>query len=130
MSLKTIYISLLILNITSCQHKKEATLELQVPGTYIGLAPCTHCNGVFSGITFEKDKTVRFFSSPELQNTTSEKGTWIIKNSLIQVIMRSDTFYYRSAVPDSIISLYRDRLNPVKLIESYTLKRYLQKTDK
>lgn len=126
MVVKTVYILLLVFCVTSCQHKEEVTLELQVPGTYIGLAPCTHCNGVFSGIIFEKDKTVRFFSSPEQQNTTLEKGIWTIKDSLIQVIMRNDTFYYRSAVPDSIISLYRNRQNPVKLIESYTLKKYLQ----
>ncbi len=126
MCLKTIYIFLLIFYLTSCQHKEEVALELQVPGTYIGLAPCTHCNGVFSGIIFEKDKTVKFFSSPEQQNTTLEKGIWTIKDSLIQVIMRSDTFYYRSAVPDSIISLYRNRQNPAELIESYTLKKYLQ----
>lgn len=122
---KTVYILLLVFCVTSCQHKEEVTLELQVPGTYIGLAPCIHCNGVFSGITFEKDKTVKFFSSPEQQSATSEKGIWSIKDSLIQVIMRSDTFYYRSAVPDSIISLYRNRQNPAELIESYTLKRYL-----
>lgn len=126
MASKTVYILLLVLCITSCLQKKEVALELQISGTYIGLVPCAHCNGIFSGITFEKDKTVKFFSSPEQQNATSEKGIWGIKDSLIQVIMRSDTFYYRPALPDSIISLYRNRQNPAELIESYTLKRYLQ----
>lgn len=126
MKVKTICVFLLILYVTSCRHKAAAVLDLQVPGTYIGLAPCAHCNGIFSGITFEKDKTVKFFSSPELQNATSEGGIWSLKDSLIQVIMRSDTFYYRPALPDSIISLYRDRQNPRELRESYTLKRYLQ----
>lgn len=126
MSLKTVYISLLILSIASCQHKEEAMFERLLPGTYIGLAPCGNCSGVFSGITFEKDKTVAFFSSPELQNAPLEKGVWAVKDTLIQVIMRRDTFYYRPALPDSIISFYRSRQNPEKLIASYTLKRYLQ----
>ena len=123
---RNVCILLLVFCVTSCQHPAEVTLELQVPGTYIGLAPCTHCYGVFSGITFEKDNTVKFFSSQELQNTTSERGIWGIRDSLIQVIMRNDTFYYRPALPDSIISLYRNRQNPTALRESYTLKRYLQ----
>lgn len=123
---KTVYILLLVFCTTSCQHREEIASELQLPGTYIGLAPCTHCKGVFSGITFEKDKTVKFFSSPEQQNVISEKGIWVVKDSLIQVIMRSDTFYYRPSLPDSIVSLYRNRQNPAELIESYTLKRYLQ----
>lgn len=124
---KTIYLLLVVLCITSCQHKEEVALELQLHGTYIGLAPCTHCKGVFSGMTFEKNKTVKFFSSSEHQNATSEKGVWVIKDSLIQVIMRGDTFYYRPSLPDSVIALYRNRQNPAELIESYTLRRYLQK---
>lgn len=130
MMLKTLYILLLILCVTSCRQNEETMLKSQLPGTYIGLAPCAHCDGVFSGITFEKDGTVWFYSSPDQQKATSQKGCWNIANSLVCVIMRSDTFYYRPALPDSIISLYRDRQNPKEFIESYTLKKYLQKSDK
>lgn len=127
---KILYILLLILCMTSCRLKEETMLKSQLPGTYIGLAPCADCDGAFSGITFEEDGTVWFYSSPNQQKVTSQKGCWDIKNSLVYVIMRSDTFYYRPALPDSIISLYRDRRNPKELIESYTLKKYLQKSDK
>lgn len=123
---KTLYVLLLMLSMASCRQKEHRMLNLQLSGTYIGLAPCSHCNGVFSGVEFGHDGTAWFFSSPRQQKEISQKGSWEIKDSLIQVIMRSDTFYYRPLLPDSIISLYRNRQNPEKFIASYTLRKYLR----
>lgn len=123
---KTLYVLLLMLSMASCRQKEHSTLKLQLSGIYIGLAPCSHCKGVFSGVEFERDGTAWFFSSPRQQKATAQKGHWEMKDSLIRVIMRSDTFYYRPLLPDSILSLYRNRQHPEQFIESYTLRKYLQ----
>lgn len=121
--LRTVYLLLMMLVIVSCRNR-ELPHDTEPQGVYVGLAPCTHCRGVYSKVVFEQDGTVKIFSSEEQSEAMAQKGKWILEGSLIKVALGRDTLMYRSALPDSIISLYRDRQNPLNYIESYVLKKH------
>ena len=105
----------------SCESDRK-TLPQQLPGEYIGTAPCPHCRGVYSKIAFSEDRTVKLTSDPEdFHFLKGRSGQWQICDSIVKVSIGKDTLYYKVRSSCEIITLYRDRANPCLFKEGYSL---------
>lgn len=110
-----------MLFLCSCDIHVKPLKEL-LPGSYVGVAPCSNCRGVYTKVIFCEDGTARFTTDAEDENALrGRRGQWIVQDSIIMVDASRDTFYFRQVSSCEIKAIYIDRNNPLRSVDGYSL---------
>lgn len=105
----------------SC-HPERVNLQAQLPGSYVGSTPCSHCRGVYSKVIFLEDGTARMTTErDDKEALLGRAGKWVMQDSIVQIDMGRDTLYFRWVSSLQLMSLYKDCTHSSEMTEGYSL---------
>lgn len=110
-----------IVFLCSCSTNVEPMKQF-LPGTYVGVAPCSNCRGVYTKVIFCEDGTARLTTDSEDKEVLrGRQGQWVMHDSIIRIDAFRDTFYFRQISSHEIKTIYIDKNNSIHPVDGYSL---------
>lgn len=92
---------------------------------FVGELPCADCAGIETYLTLDQDGTAiltsRYLSDEP--NMFTERGTWSVKDNLVNVALADDTRTFQPLSNDALMMVGPDGEASAALADAYTLKR-------